>query len=145
MATDGEVLVSGYIYDGGVYRRQPIRTLDGKEREEEQVQSLRPASLAQRPEHRKWHDGPMQWQNRLISISDQQRLPVTWYVVRDDSDAGRAYLAGYDDTSRLRVGYIGRDGFRGSEPPIDQHFAWAGGPLLPRKSPFQARISTIFI
>ena len=43
-------------------------------------------------------------------------------MIRDDQPIGHAYLVGYDDVSKLRIGYIGRGGFRRSLPPQDEWF-----------------------
>src|SRR5262249_45830090 len=74
-------------------------------------------------EPRRWFEGPTPWQQRLLWCDDAQQAATNWYVVRDDTDVGRSFLAGFDEASKLCVGYIGREGFRASPPPPADQFA----------------------
>ncbi len=67
-------------------------------------------------------ENPLGWSARIAGISDSQRPPVSWYVIRNEESEGRAYLAGYDEITKRLVGYIGRGGFRRSLPQRDEWF-----------------------
>ncbi len=66
---------------------------------------------------------PIDWSSRILATSDGLEKPTAWYLLRDGRSDGHAYLIGYDPISKLRVGYIGRDGFQRSIPTLDQQFA----------------------
>jgi len=68
------------------------------------------------------------WYARVAGISDSQDEPVSWYALRPDDPLGPAYLVGYDELSRRRVGFIGTGGFRLGLPPRAEWFQ------LPRRS-----------
>jgi hypothetical protein len=120
---DGTPLISAYSYAGNRYQQLPYRTLDGETVEAETIQELSPGFLPSKPQPWRGHDGPRQWSGRLSSASDGRPAPTLWMLVRDATDEGLTYLAGYDAVSQLCVGYIGREGFRGETPAQDEQFA----------------------
>ena len=65
---------------------------------------------------------PIGWRQRIAGLSSFERPPVGWYLVRDEEPLGRAYFVGYDEFSKLRIGYIGRNGFRRALPPKKEWF-----------------------
>ena len=120
---DGTPLINAYSYAGNRYQQLPYRTLDGETVETETVQELSPATLQSKPEPWRWDNGPRTWKGRLSQVSDGRPAPTLWMLVRDATDEGLTYLAGYDAASQLSVGYIGRSGFRGEPPAQDEQFA----------------------
>ena len=62
------------------------------------------------------------WASRCTLIGTT-RDGESWYFVHDGELPGCGYLVGYNVDTRLRVGYIGRDGFRPDEPPTDDCFS----------------------
>ncbi len=45
-----------------------------------------------------------------------------WYFLHDGTRDGRGYFVGYNYASKLCIGFIGRDGFRPDQPPVEQWF-----------------------
>jgi len=113
---DGEPLIYRYQYDG-VIQNQSYRTLDGKETSHE-VQRAPFTSFSAGSEVRRWSSGPISWSERLLSAN----YGGPWYVIRDAAVEGRAYLASFDEHSRLPIDYVGRDGFSATPPPPEQQF-----------------------
>jgi hypothetical protein len=104
------------------YLDTSYRTLDGRPLPDQREQWLTPASIpAPHRESTMWA-APIGWQHRIAGLTSAQRPPVAWYVVRDDQEIGRAYLVGFDEYSKNRVGYIGRGGFRPALPPRNEWF-----------------------
>jgi hypothetical protein len=131
---DGTPVIQTYSYATVV--DQTYRTLDGKpvELEGRREEWLAGAYFLKPIQPSRVLEMPISWPERLAASSNFQRPQVGWYVVRDDQPLGRAYLVGYDEASRLRVGYIGRSGFRPALPPredwfdVGRHrFGWSEG------------------
>jgi hypothetical protein len=120
---DGRPIIRSYSYAGMRYQQLPYRTLDGEMIEIDTLNELIAANLANKPEPRHWYDGPRTWAGRVSWVSDGRMAPTTWRVIRDATDEGRTYFAGYDGGSMLGVGYMGRGGFRGNIPPAAEQFA----------------------
>jgi len=109
------------------------RTFDGRPVEVDPERTLPGANLSPPIEPPGLYEPEIPWQSRIAGMSDFQRRPTAWYVVRDGETMGKAYLVGYDFMSKLLVGYIGRGGFSRALPPRDQWFdlgrhklAWGG-------------------
>lgn len=62
-------------------------------------------------------------------FSDGQTPPKLWYFLDDGARHGRGYFVGYDSQSKLRVGFIGRNGFRPDQPPAEDWFPMDGAIL----------------
>jgi hypothetical protein len=105
---------------GTVY--ETLRKLDGTPYAVENLEWLGPASFLSFPKVPGLIELPVPWSQRIAGMSDSQRPPTSWYLLRDDMPLGRAYFIGYDERSRLRVGYLGREGFRSETPPQDEQF-----------------------
>jgi hypothetical protein len=123
VSQDGRPIIRSYSYAGMRYRQLPYRTLDGETIEVETMNELYGANLGAKPEPRRWYDGPRTWAGRVSWVSDGRMTPTTWRVIRDATDEGRTYFAGYDGASMLDVGYVGRGGFRGNLPAAGDQFA----------------------
>jgi hypothetical protein len=113
---DGEPLINRYRFDG-TYEQLPYRTLDGEE-VSTRAQLAPSAPFFDDRDERPWSSGPITWLERLQSTN----YAGPWYVIRDDAVEGRAYLASFDEHSRLPIDYVGRDGFGASPPPREQQF-----------------------
>lgn len=113
---DGEPLINRYRFDG-TYEQLPYRTLDGEE-VSTRAQLAPSASFSAGSEVRAWWSGPIPWSERLLSAN----YGGPWYVIRDDAVEGRAYLASFDEHSRLPIDYVSRDGFSATPPPPEQQF-----------------------
>jgi hypothetical protein len=66
------------------------------------------------------------WAERIRIFEDDRRPPVYWYLITDGKAGGSGYLAGYDSTSKSRVGFIGTKGFHVDELPLEEHFPFSG-------------------
>jgi hypothetical protein len=127
----GEPLVYRYTTERGVQDSQ-YRTLDGKavDRPEWTLSSVSvQRSDAMKPRggfDAAWVD----WHYRLLTASECRTPAVTWYIIRDAEASGHVYLAGYDEQTRLNVGYIDRTGFREIVPPVADQFDVGGSRYL---------------
>jgi hypothetical protein len=118
---NGTPLIQSYSYQAVV--DQTYRTLNGSPVElTGREQWLAGAYFLEPIQPAGFLEPPIPWSERLAASSNFQRPPVGWYLARDDEPVGHAYLVGYDETSKLRVGYIGRSGYRRALPPRDEWF-----------------------
>jgi len=120
VVADGTPLIRSR--SGGNYLDTSLRTLSGKTIELERQGFLTAASLAEPYRAPRLVEGPITWRQRLAGCSNHTKPPANWVLVRDDLRPGRAYFVGYDSFSKLRIGYLGRDGFRVALPPVDDWF-----------------------
>ena len=60
--------------------------------------------------------------------------PEVWYFVHDGKLNGHGYYVGYDKIAKAKIGYIGRDGFRPDEPPLEGQFPVDGRRMSNRYS-----------
>jgi hypothetical protein len=119
---DGTPFVYSNIYDD--YQDTIYHTLEGETLSEEQAGSLhwlQGAPLAG-PKGPRMRWGRVGWMSRILPTADFRRPPTYWYFVHSGRAKGTAYLVGYDPHSKLRVGYIGRKGFRRDMPPPEERF-----------------------
>ncbi len=72
---------------------------------------------------------PLDGYTRIGRFSDGRMPPNLWYFLHDGARDGRGYFVGYDSQSKLCVGFIGRDGFRPDQPPVEQWFPMDGAKL----------------
>jgi hypothetical protein len=121
----GRAYIHTAYYDPTL-RREELRTIDGQAVTEDLVdlrsRALYPVVLSKLYEG----VGPnwiRSWPWRLTYAGDFRQFPgsVTWFLVKQID--GRMFFEGYDDASRMRVGFIGRDGFRSTPPGRDEWFA----------------------
>jgi hypothetical protein len=120
IATDGTpVITSRSMTD---YLDTSFRRLDGQPLPNQRDEWLTGAPLTVPPRPPVLWESPVGWSARIAGISDSQRPPASWYLIRGDQPEGRAYLAGYDEISKRLVGYIGRGGFRRTLPPREAWF-----------------------
>lgn len=110
------------------------RTLDGRPIEFDSGKALPGASFPQPIKPPGLYEPAIPWSSRIAGLSDNQRPPIAWYLLRDAERIGHAYFVGYDRFSKLCVGYISRGGYTRAMPARDQWFDvgrrqldWAGG------------------
>jgi hypothetical protein len=124
LRSDGTAFVSnaGYRPDGGQQYYsldlQPIN-LTGKERwliGAELRTPLRPSDGFTR----------LSWRERLIPAGGTASPPQHWYFLHDGQLEGRGYFIGYDATTKLPVGYLGKLGFSVELPPRTEWFEMDG-------------------
>jgi hypothetical protein len=119
---DGTPLIQSTSYDGDA-NNITFRTLDGKPYENPFTKLLRSefkATLSgpfsdEEPLHR------MTWPLRVVRVGGTSN-GATWYFVTDGLLNGHGYLIGYNNETKLKVGYICRSGFRPDEPPVEDRF-----------------------
>lgn len=120
---DGTPVIQSYSYSYGYYLRMTYETLDGQPITlGDDSRSLHGTSLRRPPgKHGRWMG--LNWRQRLVTFQDDSgQVPVYWYLIHNGELDGAAYFVGYHGESRLRLGYIGRKGFRRDEPPADELF-----------------------
>jgi hypothetical protein len=66
--------------------------------------------------------GRIDWGDRIRSFNDGGQPAGYWYFVHTGRQQGQGYFVGFDSKSKLRVGYIGRVGFRSDLPPVEDQF-----------------------
>ena len=134
---DGMPLIRRYEYFG-TYNNETFRALDGSavpspKNEDWLVGAVVPMS------HRDWILFPLDANSRVRRFDDGQTPPNLWHFIHDGARDGRGYFVGYDSQSKLCVGFIGRDGFRPDQPPVEQWFPvdgvkLASGRVFPRNA-----------
>ena len=62
------------------------------------------------------------WNLRIRSMHDSRRPTVYWYVVLFPEMNNAAHLVGYDESSRQKIGYLGKNGFSTQPPERNQMF-----------------------
>ena len=71
--------------------------------------------------------GVINWSERVRAIGRKQG--DWWYFCHDRGAPDHGYCVGFDSTTNLKVGYIGRNGFRRDVPPMGEQFRRTGRPL----------------
>ena len=128
--TDGEGLC---VFEDGVpviasysAGRSPIyRTLEGKPVEvsnphDAEMPYLSGPKCFEKPFSR------LSWRERLVEFKQGETV---WHFIHDGEMHGRAYFAGYDNATKLVIGYIGCHGFQPGEPAEDERFLVDGRKL----------------
>ena len=122
---DGTPVVATQTYETGEPLLVSRRTLDGKSWPLKYEQWLSSAYFHQPYEPPGIVDIPFTWDahwSRIVGATDGKLPPTAWYLVSDGRPGGHLYLAGFDAFSKRSVGYIGREGFRASRPPLTEQF-----------------------
>ncbi len=125
---DGTPLIQCNRYDG-YQSHATYHTLDGSEVPEpvEHVTNLWLEGASLRMPGRGWPLFPLDGEDRVWRFHDGlENWENSWYFVDDGARDGRGYFVGYDGQSKLRAGFIGRDGFRPDQPPVEQWFPMDG-------------------
>ena len=91
---------------------------------------------------------PLDGNARIARFADCRTPANLWYFLHDGARDGRGYFVGYDSKSKLCVGFIGRDGFRPDQPPVEQWFPMDGvklasGMALPRNPWLQSPLASV--
>jgi hypothetical protein len=118
---DGTPLVQAYSYP---YADVSYRTLDGKAADLPRNEQLDGAYLSEPIRPPRFFDAGKGW-GYSYGASDYSRPRTSWYLISPSDSGGRAYFAGFDDFARMPIGYIGRNGFRRSLPPLEDWFELA--------------------
>jgi hypothetical protein len=109
-----------------------FRTLDGKQYDKSVLQAesscYLPGPLSSHGRFR-----PMAWSERVARAAGGSNEAI-WYFVHDGSLHGHGYFVGYDNESRLRIGFIGRAGSRPDEPPVTDQFLVDGRRMVSRQA-----------
>lgn len=123
---DGTPVIQTTVVDdmGWDYAEMKFQTLDGKA-----ISIPEPQQWLQgtRLSGRQWQKSRLRfrgipWQERVVRFADARRPDADWYLVHDGKFNGTACFVGYDPRTRLRVGYLGRSGFRRDQPPQNERF-----------------------
>jgi len=103
------------------YENMSYRTLDGQPIEVKNNDQLQSAYLSPPVRPPGLFETPLGW-GQTLGTTDYGRPKVGWYLIRDDEPLGKAYFAGFDQFSRMPIGFIGRKGFRRGLPPREEWF-----------------------
>jgi hypothetical protein len=135
---EGEPYIRRDAYDG-YYRKTTFHAMDGSELPRRKYQGssseVAGASLAMPRRDRVWDrlgfslNGNTRVAGFADGFVDGPPPPHFWYFLHDGARDGRGYFVGYDSQSKLCVGFIGRDGFRPDQPPVEQWFPMDGAKL----------------
>jgi hypothetical protein len=103
-----------------------LRTLDGKPWPVGDDNWLGGAYLPAPYQPPRLVETPLPWDSgfygRISGVTDGKDPPAAWYFVRDNGRTGEVYVTGFDAISKLPIGYIGRNGFLASKPPLSEQF-----------------------
>jgi len=126
---DGTPLIQTQI--AGNYYNTELRTLEGQSIELDDESWLGGIYYSEPYRKPSVIQLPISWAERIAGCSDYGKPPASWLLIRDDQRPGSVYFTGFDTTSKLNIGFIGRNGFRATIPPADelfdlgnQTFAW---------------------
>ncbi|MDZ4658437.1 MAG: hypothetical protein SH868_12740, partial [Bythopirellula sp.] len=138
IAQDGTVMIVSM--NSGSYNEglRTYRTLDGQEvKLADEESSLYTSTLPLPPPPPALANTTIDWKQRIGATTDYGNPATYWFVVRDTSLDGRAYLVGYDSTTKLPIGYLDRDGFQQTFPRASNLFNLQGH-FSDYTPPFQA-------
>jgi hypothetical protein len=72
----------------------------------------------------------LKWSQRLTRFFNNYSYSyndgMSWYFVHDGKAAGHGYFVGFDNKTKLKIGYIGRNGACVEQPTVDEQFAVNG-------------------
>lgn len=118
---DGEPLLRTYGLNGYEYL-----TLEGKPAPESEFRVLFAAALPPDSVRALTADFPASLSVLSQRFDDGDR--IRWYLLYDSRKSGTGWLEGFDLTTRHRIGYIGRSGFRRDMPPAEDRFRFNRSP-----------------
>jgi hypothetical protein len=131
---DGTLVISTTRYSGRTSMVTDQRTLDGRPWSEKEQNWLTSAYFPKPYQRPGVFDVPQPWDvghGRVEGAIDEVTPPAIWWFVRDDERVGGVYVAGYDGISKLPLGFIGRNGFRATKPPLEEQF------IVPRSDSYE--------
>lgn len=108
-------------YAVGNYQNISYRTLQGEPIEVGNNDQLTGAHLSEPKRPPRFFSWPLGW-GQSLAASDFARPRGGWYLIRSNEPNGRAYFVGYDQFSKMLIGYLSRGGFRRSLPSKDDWF-----------------------
>lgn len=118
---DGEPLLRTYGLNGYEYL-----TLDSKPAPESEFRILHAAALPPESERALTADFSASLSVLSQRFDDGER--ARWYLLYDSRKDGSGWLEGFDLTTRHRIGYISRSGFRRDMPPAEDRFRFDHSP-----------------
>ena len=134
---DGTPSIERWRYDDG-NRRVTYHALDGSAvpgfKENEPLSHLGFASLTFHGRSRSWFEDwlmfPLGGSQRIWRFAEGRTPRNFWYFLDNGARDGRGYFVGYDSQSKRCVGFIGRDGLRPDQPPVEKWFPIDGARLV---------------
>ncbi len=139
VAADGTPLIRTRV--NGNYYHTKLRTLDGKEIDQDIQGWLNSVSVEKPYREPPCYNSLIPWRERIAGVSSNQNPPMGWLAIRDTERPGHAYFVGYDPKTKQNIGYLGRDGLRSSVPAHSEWFdlrhktlSWRFSPLSSRRS-----------
>ena len=128
---DGTPVIESYV--GRRYESRTFRNLDGTNIEVAD-DALRDGERLQGPEYRGKPFTGLRWRERVVCFYNNWYGAEVWYFMHDGKLQGHGYFVGYDKIAKAKIGYIGCDGFRPDEPPLDRQFTVNGRRMSNRYS-----------
>ena len=107
---------------GGGRADTAYSTLDGKTYDKPIVRQLESIAFLGDPLPPDARVDAAQMLRSRIAFVPQNWGGMAWFFVHDGMFDGHGYFVGYDRNTRLRIGYIGRNGFCSAEPPTAEQF-----------------------
>ena len=117
---DGTPLVESSV-EQRLYQTDTYRTLDGQRMDAASPRFANKLLLSRPGWSSNWFVR-RPWRERITLIRYDRSSTEVWYAVHDGNLEGHAYLAGYDKLTKLKIGYVGRQGFRTDVPPTEEQF-----------------------
>ncbi len=126
--SDGTLLIQGFPQDG--VSEVTYRDLKGVEqRAPDRDDLLSAVSLFHAQNPPGFFSPRPGWSERLTAFVNEREPTVNWFFVHDGEPDGAGYFAGYDRTSKRRVGFIGMSGFRKDPVPPAEWIPVRGNPI----------------
>jgi hypothetical protein len=118
---DGTPIILSYPRRG--YPRRIGHTLSGKEVELARDDfAFDNGTTVLGPQYVGKRFSELPWSGRIAHVYDDWLDSETWYFMHDGKLRGHGWFVGYDKVEKLKIGYIGRNGFQSDEPPLEQQF-----------------------
>jgi len=136
---DGTPVIQSYL--GADYTARTYRTLEGKPVDVEDI-DLRCGDFLSGPQDTRKRFADLTWERRIAPLRDDYYGRENWYFIHDGQLRGHAYFVSYDKAAKARTGYMGRNGFRPDEPPLEDQFSINGRRMS--KSGFPAAILNLY-
>lgn len=135
MLKDGTpVIVSRSVSD---YYDREGRTLDGKPVAREKLERTMYGGFLSSLKPSRRQIGRVNWTGRIAVFSDYRQPAKYWHFIHTGRKEGQGYFEGFDNKTKLRVGYIGRNGPTSTKPSPEECFDMDG-----RRLPSSGRLAS---
>ncbi len=119
---DGTPLIKSSSASAGQLTSTTYRTLDGAQIRERPNDDYLGVAMLWVPAGTTPAWTRPSWNSRIMQLFRYEKTTEAWYAVHDDNRQGRAYIVGFDVSTKRTIGYVGKHGFRSDAPPADDQF-----------------------